>query len=197
MTDLNVTTGSAAARAGEAIERSRAAALALLKPAPRDLEHGLELHRQSLVIDAYGFAPRAAVDGDAVAAALAQGASEVELQDLMERSRMTGFLVRPEERAEVDAAWEAAGVTCIFQNAGEEGQAPLRLMKRLAHFTYVADTARDLFLRATRPDDIVAAREQGKRALYLSGNGVPLPQDWVSVKRSYATSPSSSSSASA
>src|SRR5581483_5331645 len=115
-------------------------------------------------------------------AALAQGASEVELQDLMERSRMTGFLVRPEERAEVDAAWEAAGVTCIFQNAGEEGQAPLRLMKRLAHFTYVADTARDLFLRATRPDDIVAAREQGKRALYLSGNGVPLPQDWVSVE---------------
>jgi membrane dipeptidase len=182
MTDLNVTTGSAAAQAGEAIERSRAAALALLKPAPRDLEHGLEFHRQSLVIDAYGFAPRAAVDGDAVAAALAQGASEVELQDLMERSRMTGFLVRPEERAEVDAAWETAGVTCIFQNAGEEGQAPLRLMKRLAHFTYVADTARDLFLRATRPDDIVAAREQGKRALYLSGNGVPLPQDWVSVE---------------
>ncbi len=166
----------------EKIQSARAAALALLKPTPRDLEHGLELHRQSLVIDAYGFAPRAAVDGDAVAAALAQGASEVELQDLMERSRMTGFLMRPEERAEVDAAWDAAGVTCIFQNAGEEGQSALRLMKRLAHFTYVADACRDRFVRATHPDDIVAAREQGKRALYLSGNGVPLPQDWVSVE---------------
>ena len=29
------------------------------------------------------------------------------------------------------AAWEAAGVTCILQNAGEEGQSPLRLIKRL------------------------------------------------------------------
>ena len=39
------------------------------------------------------------------------------------------------ERAEFAEALRAAGVTCIFQNAGEEGNDPLRLLKRLARFT--------------------------------------------------------------
>ena len=33
------------------------AALDILKPDKRDLQHGLELHKKSLVFDAYGFAP--------------------------------------------------------------------------------------------------------------------------------------------
>lgn len=40
-------------------ERARS----ILKPSQKQLEHGLELHRNSLVIDAYGFMPRAAYDG--------------------------------------------------------------------------------------------------------------------------------------
>jgi len=79
-------------------------------------------------------------------------------------------------------AWEAAGVTCIFQNAGEEGIAISRLLKRLARFTYVTDMMRDFVYKAVTPDDIVAAKKQNKHCLYFSGNGVPIPQDWVSVQ---------------
>src|SRR5262245_29726200 len=167
--------------ANEMIQRARAAALEVLKPTPRDLEHGVALHSRSLVFDAYAFAPQAAVDGTALARAQEEGASDVELQDLNENMMMTRCVSDPAEREEFELAWRAAGVTCIFQNAGEECQDPLRLLKRLARFTYVTDTLRDFVGRAVTPDDILAAKRAGKQCLYLTGNGVPLTQHWVSV----------------
>jgi hypothetical protein len=41
----------------EKIEAARATALRLLQPSARDVEHGLELHRNTLVVESYGFAP--------------------------------------------------------------------------------------------------------------------------------------------
>ena len=166
----------------EKIQEAREVALGLLKPSEKDLEHGLELHKNSIVCDTYGFAPRAAIDGDVMCAAVEAGASEAELQDMSEEMSMTRCATDAQERAEYQEAWEAGGVTCIVQNAGEEGQAPLRLIKRLARFTFVADTMRDFLVRATSPEDVVAAKEQGKHCFYMSGNGVPIPQDWVSVE---------------
>src|ERR1700716_1484611 len=78
--------------ANEAIEHSRQAALGVLKPNKRDLQHGLELHANSIVIDAYGFSPRAAVDGDQMRAAVEAGASDIELQDLQEEMSMTRYV---------------------------------------------------------------------------------------------------------
>jgi membrane dipeptidase len=166
----------------EIIQRAREIALSILKPSQRELEHGMELHRNSIVCEAYGFAPRAAVDGDAVKAAVEAGASEAELQDMMEDMRMTRYVTDPGEREEFMTAWEAAGVTCILQNAGEEGNSIPRLIKRLARFTYVTDMMRDFVQKAVTPEDIVAAKRQNKHCLYLTCNGVPLPQDWVSVE---------------
>ncbi len=166
----------------ESIQRAREVALSILKPSQREIEHGMELHKNSVVCESYGFAPRAAVDGDAVKAAIEAGASEIELQDMMEDMGMTRYVTEPKEREEFMAAWEAAGVTCILQNAGEEGNSPLRLIKRLARFTYVTDMMHDFVQRAVTPDDIVAAKEQNKHCLYLISNGVPLPQDWISVE---------------
>jgi membrane dipeptidase len=142
----------------------------------RDLAHGLELHRHSLVFDAYGFMPRAAVDGAAIAAAMAAGASESELADLLEEGSMTRQVVVADEQAEFKAAWQQAGVTCVFQNAGEEGNCPLRLLKRLARFTWTTDMLRDFVPRAVTPDDIQKAHEQGHHCLYFTGNGVPVPE---------------------
>ena len=42
------------------IEQAREVALGILKPSQRDLEYGLGLHRDAVVIDGYGFSPRAA-----------------------------------------------------------------------------------------------------------------------------------------
>ena len=41
-------------------------ALNILKPSKKELERGLELHRDAVVIDCYGFMPRAAVDGNRI-----------------------------------------------------------------------------------------------------------------------------------
>jgi membrane dipeptidase len=164
------------------ILRARNPALEILKPSRVDLEHGLELHRQSLVFDSYGFAPRAAPDGPALTAADAAGATDDELQDLREEMGMLRAVTIPAERAELAEALRCAGVTCIFQNAGEEGQSPERLLKRLARFTYLSDMLRELLVRAATPDDIVAARTAGKHCLYLTGNGVPLAQQWRTVE---------------
>ena len=166
----------------EVIEHARQAALDILKPSPRDLEHGLELHENSVVCDSYGFAPRAAVDGDVLAKAVEDRASDVELQDLREDMSMTRCATDPEEREEFLAAWRASGVTCVFQNAGEEGWAVPRLIKRLARFTFTTDMLPDALLRAATPEAIVEAHETGKRCFYLSGNGVPLPEEWITVE---------------
>jgi membrane dipeptidase len=67
------------------------------------------------------------------------------------------------------------------QNAGEEGQDPLRLLKRLGRFTYVTDHLRDFLVKAVGPDDIESAKRAGRHCLYFSGNGVPLAGDFISV----------------
>lgn len=166
----------------DAINRNRQAALTLLKPTPLQLEHGLRLHAESLVFESYGFAPRAALDGAAFSAAAEAGASDAELVDLREEMSMTRWATAAAERAEFLDAMRAAGVTCIFQNTGEEGSDPLRLMKRLARFTYATDVGREVCFKAVRPDEIVAAKQQGKHCLYFTTNGVPLRQEWESVR---------------
>ena len=163
------------------IAKVREVGLGLLKPDRKVLEHGLKLHAESLVFDAYGFAPRAAIDGDAVRKAVEEGASDLEIQDLTEEMGMTRAVTDAVERAEFLNAWEASGVTGLFQNAGEEGNDPLRLIKRLARFTYLTDMLPETLRRGASPDDVVAAKKEGRRCLYLTGNGVPLTQQWVSV----------------
>jgi membrane dipeptidase len=122
------------------------------------------------------------VNGDEMRAAVEAGASDIELQDLQEEMNMTRYLTNAAERDQYMIAWKASGVTCIVQNAGEESQDPLRLIKRLARFTYVTDMLRDFVEKAAVPDDIAAVKKRGKHCLYFSGNGVPLTQQWASVE---------------
>jgi membrane dipeptidase len=165
----------------DAIDAAWQAGLESLKPSSAELDRGLALHAESLVFDCYGFSPRCAIDGEAVAAAAAAGASDNELADMREEMGMIRCVVDPRERAEFEIAWRAAGVTCIFQNAGEEGQSPLRLLKRLGRFTYITDHLRDFVSKAATPDDIEAAKRAGRRCLYFTGNGVPLAAQFESV----------------
>ncbi|MCP5541020.1 MAG: membrane dipeptidase [Akkermansiaceae bacterium] len=163
------------------IRKARDAAMAVLQPSPKDLQHGLELHADALVFDGYGFSPRAAIDGEALKQAVLAGASDIELEDLREEMGMTRYITDADEQREYREGWRASGVTCIFQNAGQEGQDPMRLIKRLARFTYTTDMLRDFVSKAVTPDDIEATKRAGKRCLYLTGNGVPLTQQWVSI----------------
>lgn len=173
--------GDLTQRLNPSIQQMRDVALNILKPSPKELERGLRLHAESIVFDSYGFSPRAAIDGAALAAAIESGASDIELEDLREEMSMTRYIHETAQRQEYRDAWRSSGVTCIFQNAGQEGQSPLRLMKRLARFTYATDMLRNFVSKAAVPDDIVEAKRQGRHCLYLTGNGVPLAQQWISV----------------
>ncbi|MGE5532218.1 MAG: dipeptidase, partial [Bacteroidota bacterium] len=101
------------------------------------------------------------------------------IADLTEDMSMTRWATVPRETEEYLAAFDHAGVTCIFQNCGEEGQSPLRLIKRLARFNYACEFGRETCFKAIMPDDIVKAHEEGRHCLYFTGNGVPLSQDWI------------------
>jgi len=156
--------------------------LKILKPTKAQLEHGLELHRNSVVFDAYGFMPSAAVDGAVIAEAINNNASALELSDLREDMAQSRFVDNERERKEFKNAWNASGVTCVFQNAAYSCNAIYKLIKRLAHFTYTTDMLRDFIIKAVTPEDIIQAKKDNKKALYFTGNGVPLAQDWVTVE---------------
>ena len=49
-------------KGSQVIQKARAVGLDLLKPTARELQHGLGLHKESLVFDGYAFAPRASMD---------------------------------------------------------------------------------------------------------------------------------------
>lgn len=164
------------------IQQARDVALDILKPSEKDLEHGLELHEQSVVFDSYGFTPTGSFDADKVIAAMKEGASGQEINDLKSKMSMTGYLAGGEELDDIRAAWAASGVTCIFQNAGEEGQDPARMLRRLAHYTYVTDVLRDMLFKAVSPDDVEAAHRDERHCLYFTTNGVPLAQRWETVE---------------
>jgi len=170
-------------RTGNAvIDRSRDIALAILQPTTAQMQRAAALHASALVFDAYGFAPRAATDGAAINAVVQDGAGPGELNDLREELSMTRMATDAREREEFLAAFRAAGVTCIFQNAGEEGNDPVRLLQRLARFTYATDLLRPALSKAVRPADIEAAKAAGQLCLYLTTNGVPLPLASQSVR---------------
>jgi len=166
----------------DVIDRAREVALGILKPTAAQVQRAIELHRSALVFDSYGFAPRAAIDGQRFNEVVQAGAAATELGDLREEMTMTRMATDKRERKEFLDAFHATGVTCIFQNAGEEGNAPERLMKRLARFTYATDLMRPELSKAVRPADIEAVKSAGKVCLYLTGNGVPLPQRGESVR---------------
>jgi len=157
-------------------------ALSILNPSSKELEHGLELHRNCIVFDAYGFAPLAPVDGDKLREAIAEGASPEELTDLSEEMSMTGHIQHTNDEKEYKEMWDASGVTCVFQNSGEEGQSPLQMLKRFARQTYSADMHRGILCRASLPEDVEKAKQNGLHSVYMTANGVPLRQEWRSVE---------------
>jgi membrane dipeptidase len=164
------------------IDKPREIALDLLKPTQAQLEHAWELHFGSVVFESYGFAPRFAVDGEGINQALEQGVSAAELTDLREGMTMHGGVNNERERKEFFDAFHAAGVTCIFQNAGEEGSDPLRLIKRLAHFTKATDYLKPKLSKVVTADEIEALKKAGHVGLCFTGNGVPLRMEWENVR---------------
>ncbi len=163
------------------IDQAKQCALKILKPGKKDLEHGLKLHRDSIVVESYGFGP-SGNDPEKILAAIRAGTSGMELQDIIEDVGMTSYVRDADRLREFHELWDASGVTCVFRNAGEEGQDPLRLLRRMAHYIYVTDTLKKFLPKVLNPSDIMLAKRENRHCLCLTCNGVPLSQDWISVK---------------
>jgi membrane dipeptidase len=166
------------------IEKARQCALKLLQPTAADLERGLALHRHSIVVESYGFGP-SGNDPGRILAAIRAGAAGTALQDVIEEVALTCYVRDVARLQEFKALWDASGVTCIFRNAGEEGQDPLRLLRRLAHHLYATDNLKEFLQKALTPADIRRAKDESRHCLVLTSNGVPLSQDWMSVREEF------------
>ena len=155
--------------------------LAALQPSQKDLEHGLELHKNSFVFDAYGFMPLAGGHCARLEQLLAANASRDELRYASEEFRMHSGFHNKEMQQKLKEAWDLAGVDCVFQNCGEESNEIETLIKRLSSYTAVTDLVDSVYERAVYPDQLAGIRERGHKALYMTTNGVPLPSKLVSA----------------
>ena len=156
-------------------------ALDILQPSAKDLEHGLELHRNSYVFDAYGFTPSGGGKNERLDQLIREHASRDELLYAAEEFRMNQAYKNPEMRKLLAEVWEASGVDCVFQNSGVEGNDIENLLKRLGAYTAVTDRLTDFYERAVFPDQLPGIRERGHKALYMTTNGVPVSAKGIST----------------
>jgi len=165
----------------EKIQHCWNVALDILQPSIQDIEHGLALHRDALVFEAYSLGLAAALENDLLAALIESGAPREEVIERRIEMGMTRKATDPVERNEFVEAWDASGVTCLFQNAGRYGRLS-GAISWLAHNVFCADLMRDFCPKAVTPADIVAAKREGRHCFYMSLNGVPLPEKWESAE---------------
>ena len=165
-------------------EKNRAIGLKMLNPSQKDLEHGLELHKNSFVFDAYGFSPlcggRSAREDELIAA----GASRDEIHYANEEHHMSEGFRDPENRRRLAEAWAMSGVDCVFQNSGEESNDPERLLKRLGCYTCNVDRCSEIYERCTFPDRLEEVKKRGHKVLYMTTNGVPISVKQISSDES-------------
>jgi len=164
------------------INHCRESALKLLNPTDAQLEHGLRLHADSIVCDTFGFAPNCALNFEVLNTIAAQGAGVREIATLQQDQRNLRCINDRAQRREHAAAWEASGVTCVFQQAGDIEQPANRAIDHLGRFVYLTSVLNDIYTSAWSPDCITDAKKHDKRCLYFSNNGVPLPEDWTDME---------------
>ena len=163
-------------------EKNRNIALQMLNPSAKDLEHGLELHKNSLVFDAYGFMPLVGGQSAREEELIASGASRDEIWFADEMHHMCEGFFDPQMRKLLNETWEYGGVDCIFQNCGEESNDVERLLKRLGNYTRTIDMCTEVYERCSFPDRLEGIRSRGKKALYITTNGVPVSSKFISAE---------------
>ena len=141
-------------------------AISLLQPSQADLDRGMALHRDAIVVDAYGFTAYSTPENmvSEVESAFQAGATHLDLRRLIQSLSITGVVNDDNARAEFIEAIEAAGVTCVVQNAGE-GRNVFESLERMSVFTYVCDELPHLVCKAVKAEDIRRAKKDGRHCL--------------------------------
>lgn len=160
----------------------RKLALERLQVPEKVLSHALELHQEAFVFDAYGFMPLGGGKSPRLEKLIEEHAGRDEILQAYEEFLMNGcFEKDPEMRKKLAEVWEYSGVDCVFQNSGEEGNSIEGLLKRLSHYTYITDLMPELYERAVFPSRLEEIKKRGHKCLYMTTNGVPVPERLVSA----------------
>ncbi|MEW6356400.1 MAG: membrane dipeptidase [Planctomycetota bacterium] len=154
---------------------AREKAKAILHATDAQIEHGLELHRQFLVCDSFGFNPRpnTAAMAEARNRLIEEGATADEVTAKLRDMEATELVADPAAREEFVRVWREAGVDCIVHVVGRGSSLPVTL-EHLARFQYKCDMLADILVKAVTVEDIRRARADGKLCLVWELNSPPV-----------------------
>lgn len=151
-------------------------ALETLNPAPAQLEHGLELHKELFAVDHFGFLPGGCWNHHLVAKweeLKARNIGQRELSKRIDFMRYDECCRDPECAARFRAALRASGLKCMVHTVAE-GKSREEDIRRMACNIELLRTFRDTIAQAGSPEDIGAINAEGKIAVIWSVNGPPI-----------------------
>ena len=163
-------------QANRVIQQARERALAVLQPSDADLEHGLELHRASLVCDCFGFLPGVWTPG-LIAEMNQLREGQIGARDWHWRTGLLRGVAATRDRdgaREFVAAMKASGLSGLVQTVAE-GKTREQDIKRMALSRHDCHVFRRHLFQGAFADEVAEAKEQGRCCIFWSVNGPPCP----------------------
>jgi len=158
----------------ERILSCRERAKALLNATDAQIEHGVELHRQSFVCDLFAFTPgihgRAGVDR--CNRVIEEGAGGEEAVEAHEDSKTIGAVIDAEARAACAAGLDVAGVDCLVSTVGV-GPEMRRGLRNLARHACLSDHLEGVLRKQVTAAGVRRAWARGERSIVWSANSTP------------------------
>ncbi len=151
-------------------------ALEVLKPAPSQLEHGLELHKNLFCMDGFCFLPHNCCNKKMQELRdgwYAKGVGQRELAKRSEYAAYDACCEDPEASQRFRDVMRATGLKCVVQTVAE-GKSREEDIRRMGCNFQLLRHFRDTIAQAGSPEEIREINDSGRIAVVWSVNGPPL-----------------------
>ena len=151
-------------------ERARSA----LGATQAQVEHGLELHRNSFVCDLFAFSPRATnrYELEHVNQVISAGGRSDEIQEAAEDAARLGPVCDRQVRQAFATVLETTGIDCLVSTVGL-GPTMRRGLRNVARFTYLCDSLAGIIGKASSAEAVERLHGRGERCFVWSANNPP------------------------
>ena len=141
-------------------ERARSA----LGATSAQVEHGLELHRDSFVCDLFAFSPRATNrhELEHVNQVISAGGRSDEIQEAAEDAARLGPVCDRQVRQAFATVLETTGIDCLVSTVGL-GPTMRRGLRNVARFTYLCDSLAGPIGKASSDEAVERLPGRGER----------------------------------
>lgn len=149
--------------------------LHFLQPSASQLEHGLELHRQLMVCENYGFLPKVLTPEleDSISKLSKRELSWPDWKRKGRVRRVTTPTRDIQGAKDFFSIVKHSGVDCLVQSVNFMGESLDDAVPILAAYRHLCNVFKDHLLQATCVDDIARAKAQGQTAVFFSLTGFP------------------------